>query len=91
MPAAVDSDSAYGRELRRLRRKAGLTQVDLAKRLRVTQATVSDWEHDLLPSPKRHDQLAKVLGGVLRRFGGWVSGRTLDRLRRREGDVDHDR
>ncbi len=63
MPAPVKSRSAYGRELRRLREQAGLTQPVLAKKLRVTQATVSDWERGVLvPNPRRHDQLQKVLG-----------------------------
>lgn len=49
--------------IKELRLKAGLTQVELAKKMNVDQATVSHWEsgkHN--PLRKMHKKLAKVLG-----------------------------
>ena len=49
--------------IKHLRLKAGMTQTDLAKKMRVTQSAVSRWEiGDVSPLPKLHKRLAKVLG-----------------------------
>lgn len=49
--------------IKHLRLKAGLTQVELAKKMNVTQATVSLWENQVnRPTRKLHKKLAKVLG-----------------------------
>ena len=49
--------------IRNLRLKAGLTQVELAKKMSVTQSAVSLWESgEVKPLRKIHKKLAKVLG-----------------------------
>ena len=49
--------------IRDFRLKAGLTQVELAKKLNVDQAAVSRWESgETRPLRKIHKKLAKVLG-----------------------------
>lgn len=48
--------------IRNLRLKAGMTQVQLAKKMNVDQAAVSRWESgDTKPLKKVHKKLAKVL------------------------------
>ena len=49
--------------IKNLRLKAGLTQVELAKKMHVDQAAVSRWESgETKPLKKSHKRLAKVLG-----------------------------
>lgn len=49
--------------LREYREKAGLRQVDVAKRLNVDQTTISKWESgDNRISRKYHKKLAKLYG-----------------------------
>lgn len=49
--------------IKNLRLKAGLTQVQLAKKMNVDQAAVSRWESgETKPMRKYHKKLAKVLG-----------------------------
>ena len=49
--------------IKKLRLAAGLTQADLAKKMRVDQSTVSLWESGKTsPLQKCHKRLAKVLG-----------------------------
>lgn len=49
--------------IKNLRLKAGLTQVELAKKMRVDQAAVSRWESgETKPLRKSRKRLAKVLG-----------------------------
>ena len=49
--------------IKNLRLKAGLTQVELAKKMHVDQAAVSRWESgETKPLRKNHKRLAKVLG-----------------------------
>ena len=49
--------------IKNLRLKAGLTQVELAKKMHVDQAAVSRWESgETKPLRKSHKRLAKVLG-----------------------------
>lgn len=49
--------------LRELREAAGLTQVQVAKKLVVDQGAVSNWERGVnAPSVKYHKKLAKLYG-----------------------------
>lgn len=49
--------------IKNLRMKAGLTQVQLAKKMNVDQSAVSLWESGkTAPMRKLHKKLAKVLG-----------------------------
>lgn len=49
--------------IRYYRKKAGLRQVDLAKKMHVDQAAVSNWElGKCVPQRKLHKRLAKTLG-----------------------------
>lgn len=49
--------------IKSLRLKAGLTQVELAKKMNVDQAAVSRWESgNTKPLRKTHKKLARVLG-----------------------------
>ncbi|MDX3093953.1 helix-turn-helix transcriptional regulator [Streptomyces sp. ME01-24h] len=52
-----------GHELAELRRKAGLTQRDMAVRLKVSQARVSQIEHGQIDSLEMLRAYAAVLGG----------------------------
>ncbi|WP_330453440.1 MULTISPECIES: helix-turn-helix transcriptional regulator [unclassified Streptomyces] len=52
-----------GHELAVLRRKAGLTQRDMAARLKVSQARVSQIEHGRIDSLEMLRAYASVLGG----------------------------
>lgn len=48
--------------IRELRRAAGLTQEQLAKKMRLDQTAISRWETgDTKPLKKTHKKLAKVL------------------------------
>jgi len=58
----VKSASLPGR-LREFRRQAGLTQAQLAARVRATQATVSDWELGVhVPPPRFWPRIISALG-----------------------------
>lgn len=49
--------------LKELREQQGLRQVDVAKKLRIEQSTVSCWETGKTrPSKKLHKRLAKLYG-----------------------------
>lgn len=49
--------------IKHFRMKAGLTQMELAKKMNVDQSAVSRWESgDAKPLRKLHKKLAKVLG-----------------------------
>lgn len=52
-----------GHELAELRRKAGMTQRDMAARLKVSQARVSQIEHGQIDSLEMLRAYATVLGG----------------------------
>ena len=55
--------SSFGQNLRRWRDESGLTQVDLAESLGVTQQTISDWERDVgMPHRSRAIDLERILG-----------------------------
>jgi transcriptional regulator with XRE-family HTH domain len=49
-------------KLRELRKKKGLTQVELARRMQCAQAQVSAWENGVAPTIKSLQRLAKALG-----------------------------
>lgn len=49
--------------IKALRLNAGLSQVELAEKLCVTQATVSQWESGrILPSTEKLPKIAEILG-----------------------------
>jgi|GEM_PF-4523990 len=48
--------------LRKRRRELDLTQGDLGKMVEVSQATISDYEHGIIPSVVIAGRLAKALG-----------------------------
>jgi len=50
-----------GAEFRRQRRRLGITQVELAKRLGVHSVTLSRWETDAHPIPEAAAQLVQLL------------------------------
>ena len=53
---------SLAKTIRAGREGAGLLQCDMARKLRVTQSTVSDWENGVqLPRPKNLKKLARVL------------------------------
>ena len=50
-------------QIRKLRKSAGLTQAQLAEKVGVSQATVSEWERgDYLPGAQKLPALADALG-----------------------------
>ena len=56
-------DYSFGNTLFQLRRRAGMTQKELAQRLNVTDKAVSKWERDLsCPDVGSLPRLAEVLG-----------------------------
>lgn len=52
--------SSLGRSIRRERMRANLSQEELAKRVGITQGTISFWEHDI--ETPTLDNLIKLLG-----------------------------
>lgn len=49
--------------LRELRKRAGLTQIEVAERMEVLQGAVSHWEQGLhLPTARNREKLAKLYG-----------------------------
>ena len=61
--AAGKASDTLGRRIARLRRDRGLTQVELAERLGVTQPAVSDYENDDIRLPADVViQIARILG-----------------------------
>ena len=57
-------------KIRKLRISLGLNQSELAKRLNVTQASVSRWEKGSLPDADKLSQLAELSGETVRSFIG---------------------
>lgn len=54
---------SFGTVLRKVRKSRGVTQVQLADKLGVTQATVARYEKGIMtPEVKRVTQIAKILG-----------------------------
>ena len=45
-PAAAAGEETFGQRLARLRKAAGISQVQLAEQLGTTQTLVSEYEHD---------------------------------------------
>ena len=61
--AKSPNPETLGARIARLRRDKGLTQVELAERLQVSQPVVSDYENDVIRLPADVVvQIAKVLG-----------------------------
>lgn len=57
-------------KIKELRLAAGMTQVQLAKKMNVDQAAVSRWESgETRPLRKTHKKLAKVLGVSVEELG----------------------
>lgn len=52
-----------GRKIRSARAAAGLTQVELAEKLRVDEKTVRRWEQGVNPHLRHRQALVRVLGG----------------------------
>jgi transcriptional regulator with XRE-family HTH domain len=62
MVKGEDAETLGGR-IARLRREKGLTQIELAERLRVSQPVISDYENDVIRLPADTvAQIAEVLG-----------------------------
>jgi transcriptional regulator with XRE-family HTH domain len=62
-----------GRSLQERREEMGVGQADLAKRIGVTQQTISRWENgEIVPPPKRLTQLAAALEIDLDRLLGYA-------------------
>src|SRR3974390_1527832 len=61
--AKSEESETLGRRIARLRREKGLTQVELAELLQVSQPVVSDYENDVIRLPADVVvQIAEVLG-----------------------------
>lgn len=56
------------RKIKNLRTVLGLNQAELAKRLKVTQATVSRWERGSMPEGPKLAQLAEMAGESVKTF-----------------------
>jgi transcriptional regulator with XRE-family HTH domain len=62
MAKGEDAETLGGR-IARLRREKGMTQIELAERLRVSQPVISDYENDVIRLPADTVvQIAEVLG-----------------------------
>ena len=62
MAKGQDAETLGGR-IARLRREKGMTQIELAERLRVSQPVISDYENDVIRLPADTVvQIAEVLG-----------------------------
>lgn len=63
-PLALTEPSTFGANVQRLRKKAGLSQKELADRLEVTQPQVSAWENDRFGTPTGDTlfRFAKAIG-----------------------------
>lgn len=62
MSKGEDAETLGGR-IARLRREKGMTQIELAERLRVSQPVISDYENDVIRLPADTvAQIAEVLG-----------------------------
>jgi len=79
---AVDA-SRLGSDVVGLRRKAGLTQAELARRARTTQAVISRLENGLrLPGPQVLDRIADQIGPLRLTFGSPSPVSRAERRRR---------
>jgi transcriptional regulator with XRE-family HTH domain len=56
---------AVGDKIKQLRLSLGLNQAEFAKRMGVTQATVSRWERGAMPEPEKLAQLAELTGETI--------------------------
>lgn len=49
-------------KIRNFRRKSNLSQIDIAKKMKVKQNTISQWENDIrIPNVKQGLKLAEIL------------------------------
>ena len=56
------ADLTFGQRIVELRNRAGITQIQLAHRMHVSQTAVRDWEHDRSKiKQQRISQLCRVL------------------------------
>ena len=69
MPTKPDVDKLYGfgERIRRLRKRAGLSQVELANEIKVTKQAISWWEQDVVSncSAIALYRVSKVLGTTM--------------------------
>ena len=56
-----EPDVPLGRDLKRARERAGLTQAELGERVGVSQGTIWGWEHVHTPNRERRKKLRAVL------------------------------
>jgi transcriptional regulator with XRE-family HTH domain len=61
---------AVGDKIKQLRLSLGLNQAQFAKRMEVTQATVSRWERGAMPEPQKLSHLAELTGETIQAFIG---------------------
>lgn len=62
-------------DIRTHRKRAGITQAQLARRLNVTQSAVSWWESGKWkPCKKYHKRLAKIFGITVEELTGGIDG-----------------
>ena len=61
-------------KLKELRKKAGLSQLDIANKLNISVKTVSRWENlETDIKPNKAEELANLLGVSVPILLGWVS------------------
>lgn len=55
--------STFGERLKKAREQAGINQIELAERMGITQASISQYEKGLrIPTPKNIEKFTVVLG-----------------------------
>lgn len=60
--STTTDEETIGQRLARLRKEKGLTQVELAERLKINQSMMSDYERDVI---RLHGELIVQLTGIL--------------------------
>lgn len=90
MPATAEGGVSAPSRLERIRRRAGLTKTQVAKRVRVHPSTISKWERGAAPPLVMLRRLARVYGlstGVLAEAAGVRPPRVLAPSRWTSGDL----